>query len=215
LRWQQVAAEIVETSHGRILLLLLFVLTIISGFIVTRSIEQVTYFMGLLSLQMVIAAAAFQSARLPRWMMVLGVTLVLLYVSVSSADRVTRLMQHDDSVYSRYNVSLYRHVAATVEYIAADWQGGTTLTVSYDIMPEMRNLWWVAAWNSIDSAYRMGMNFDFLLNYEHGLSNTNHDPIGYVDEADYFVVYEPGLSRFNLDDYTVAQFGTIYVLKPN
>jgi hypothetical protein len=215
IRWQQVTDEIVETPHGLILLLLLFVLTIISGFIVTRSIEQVTYFTGLLSLQMVVAAAAFHSARLPRWMLLLGVIFVLLYVGVSSADRGTRLMQHDDAVYSRYNVSLYRHVAATVDYIAADWQGGTTLTVSYDIMPEMRNLWWVAAWNSIDSSYRMGMNFDFLLLYEHGLSNANHDPIGYVSEAEYFVVYEPGLSRFNLDEYTVAQFGTIYVLKPN
>jgi hypothetical protein len=168
----------------------------------------------LLSLQTVIAAAAFHSNRLPRWAMILGVALVLLYAGVSTADRATRLIEHDDTQYSQFSVSLYRHVAETVDYIATDWQGEDTLTISYDIMPEMRNLWWVAAWHSIDPSYRIGMNFDFLLSYEHGLNNANTDPIGYIAEADYFVVYEPGLSRFNLDDYTTVQFGTIYVLKP-
>jgi 4-amino-4-deoxy-L-arabinose transferase-like glycosyltransferase len=209
-----VGGEVIATLHGRILLLLLFVLTIISGLIVTRSIEQTTYFMGLLSLQTVIAAVAFHSDRLPRWGMILGIVLVVMYAGVSTADRIARLLQHDDTQYSPFNVSLYRHVAETVDYIAADWQGDDTLTISYDIMPEVRNLWWVAAWHSIDPSYRMGMNFDFLLSYEHGLNNTNADPIGYIAEADYFVVYEPGLLRFNLDDYTIAQFGTIYVLKP-
>ncbi|MDQ7035801.1 MAG: glycosyltransferase family 39 protein [Anaerolineae bacterium] len=211
--YSRLSQYLIDTPQGRIILILLFVMTLISGLIVTRSIDQPTYFMGLTSLEIVIAAAIFSNDRLPRWLPTFGAVLVLTYGGVSMAERVARLNQHDDAQYSRFNVSIYRHVSDTVDYIAADWQGADTVTVSYDIMPEMRNLWWVAAWNSIDSTYRMGMNFDFLLLYHHGLQNTNTDPVGYVETANYFVVYELGLARFNLDDYTIAQFGTIYVLK--
>ena len=213
--WRKGADILVETPHGKIVLLLLFVLTIMSCLILTRNINEPTYFMGLTSLQLVLAAAIFTHDKLPRWLLILGAMLIITYAAVSTAERAARLYQHNDSAYSRFNVSIYRHVANAVDYIAADWQGGDTVTVSYDIMPEMRDLWWVVAWHSIDPQYRMGMNFDFLLSYQHGLTNTNIDAIGYVETADYFVVYEPGLARFNLDEYTVAQFGTIYVLREN
>lgn len=206
---------LVDTPQGRIILILLFVMTLISGLIITRSIDQPTYFMGLTSLEIVIAAAIFSNDRLPRSLLILGAVLILTYAGVSIAERTARLIQHDDSQYSRFNVSIYRHVSDAVDYMAEDWQGSDTVIVSYDIMPEMCNLWWVAAWHSIDPEYRMGMNFDFLLMYHYGLRNTNTDPVGYVETADYFVVYELGLSRFNLDDYIVAQFGTIYVLREN
>ena len=195
------------------MLLLLFVLTVMSCLIITRNINEPTYFMGLTSLQLVLTAAILSHDKLPRWLLIFGAMLIITYAAVSTSERAARLYQHDDTEYSRFNVSIYRHVANTVNYIAADWRGGDTVTVSYDIMPEMRNFWWVAAWHSIDPQYCMGMNFDFLLSYQHGVTNTNTDAIGYVETADYFVVYEPGLARFNLDEYTVAQFGTIYVLK--
>ena len=212
--WHTISTFLVDTPAGRILLLLLFEFTIISGLIVTRSINQPTYFMGLMSLHVVIAAGvlAIDWSRL-RWIPIVIFAGIIAYAGLTTADRVARLRQHDDSVYSRFNVSIYRHVSDAADFIADDWQGGATLTVSYDIMPEMRNLWWIPAWHSIDPTYRMGANFDFLLTYHHGLTNTNTNPIGYVETADYFVVYEPGLVRFQLEDYAIAQFGTIYVLK--
>jgi hypothetical protein len=141
------------------------------------------------------------------------VGLMLVYAGLNGGQRVARLHLHDDSAYSRYNVALYRHVDNAVDYIASDWNGDETLSVRYDIFPEMQNFWWVAAWHEIDPFYRIGMNFDFLLEMQHGLLNTNTDPLGETAQADYTVVYQPGLTRYDLDDYTVRRFGAIYVLK--
>lgn len=215
--WPRLAQTLTQTPYGKISLINSFLGVIIMSLVVTRSGNQPTYFMGLSSAQYVVTAAmALIIAEKARKRLVLVALLVLFlgYGLIQSADRVARWQQHDDTQYSRYQVSLYRHVSDAVDFIAEDWGRTDALTISYDIMPEMRNLWWVVAWNSIDPSYRMGMNFDFLLEQHHGLGNENQDPVGYIEEADYFIVYEPGLGRFALSDYEVHAFGAIYVLKP-
>ena len=139
---------------------------------------------------------------------------LIAYIGIQNTERALRLIDHDDSQFSGYNVSIYRHVEAAVDYIAEDWDGGDQITVSYDILQDVPNLWWTPAWHSIDPSYRMGMNFDFLLSYHHGLENTSTDPIGTVDNADYIIVYTPSLENYELSNYTSSQFGTIVVLNP-
>jgi len=73
----------------------------------------------------------------------------------------------------------------------------------------------VIAWNSVDQGYRMGMSYDFLLAYQHGLTNRNQDALGLAEDADYVVVYLPGLVRYDSNRYEMHSFGAIVVLKPH
>jgi len=212
--WQQFSETLISTEAGRACLLLLFGFSILCGFVLTRAVADPSYLMGLFSVQYLLLASALRRiGRLHKAGLIAVLIVLIAYAAVNTTDRAARLLQHDDSAYSRFNVSIYRHVAAATDFIAADWSGENQITVAYDIMPQMRNLWWVPAWNHIDDSYRMGMNFDFLLALHHGLHNDNTDPIGLVADADYWVVYEPGLDRIDWADYEVAQFGSIYVLK--
>jgi 4-amino-4-deoxy-L-arabinose transferase-like glycosyltransferase len=211
-----------ETAPGRVLLVFGFCGVIAAGIILTRNVHERTYYLGFASVQWLpVAYALHQLATwLSEWRIrerVLNISLVvlmLLYAGLNGGQRLVRLHLHDDSVYSRYNIALYRHVDNTVDYIASDWDGDKTLSVRYDIFPEMQNFWWVAAWHEIDPFYRIGMNFDFLLEMQHGLHNTSTDRLGETNDADYTVVYQPGLTRYDLSAYEVARFGAIYVLKP-
>ncbi|MAU12591.1 MAG: hypothetical protein CL607_22410 [Anaerolineaceae bacterium] len=215
------SAIFVETWAGHILLLLLFLLVIAAGFIATRTPpwEQPTYYPGFISIQLIVVAATLDAliSRLvanKRTQNVVLIVWVALAASVGGLDRVGRILTYDDSVHTPLNGWLYRHVAAAADYIAEDWQGGDSLTISYDLMPEMRNYWWIIPWSQMDPAYTMGLPYDYLLDYQHGLTNTNTNPIGWADDADYIVVWEAGLERHDLSQYDIAQFGTIYVLKP-
>jgi hypothetical protein len=217
-RFQQIC---VETWSGRMVTLLTFLLVIQAGFVATRTPpwEQPTYYPGFISIQLIMIAAALdalisQIVQQKRLQVGLLVTSVAMMAAVGGFDRVGRILSYDDSQHSPLNAWLYRHVDAAADYIAEDWQGGDSLTVSYDIMPEMRNYWWIVPWSNIDPAYTMGLPYDYLLAQQHGLTNTNTNPIGWADDADYIVVWEPGLSRHDVTDYEVAQFGTVYVLRP-
>lgn len=202
------------TQSGRLLLLTGFLTVMIALMILTRTITNSSYWMGFMSIEYLIAAYAVSLLPDSRRMIILIFLGLLAYAGLQNTERTLRLIQHDDSQFSPYNVSIYRHVENTVGYIAEDWGGGENITVSYDILQDARHLWWTPAWSSIDPSYTMGMNFDFLLSYHHGLENSNSDPIGTVDNADYIILYTPSLENYNLDDYTVEQFGTIVVLKP-
>lgn len=203
-----------ETESGRLLLLVIFLSVMIVLMILTRTIDNSSYWMGNISIQFLIASYAVTMLPNTRATIIGIVVGLLVYMGIQNTERSLRLLQHDNDSFSSYNVSIYRHVESAVDYIADDWTGDDTLTVSYDILQDVPNLWWVGAWNSIDPFYTMGMNYDFLLSYHHGLENTNTDPIGTVDNADYIVVYTPSLDNYDLDDYTLAQFGSIVVLKP-
>jgi hypothetical protein len=205
-----------QRAARHILLLLAFVGVICAGLILTRASpsSQMTYYTGLVSLQ---------------WLMVAGllgglftasdknlraiVPFVLLFTVGNAAERIARVAQHDDAIYSRFNVALYRHIEAATDYIVSDWNRADPVTVSYDILPEMDNLWWVLPWHTVDSQYRMGTPFDVLLELNHGVENRNQSADGLAENADYIVVYTPGLARYDVNDYEQAQFGAIVVLK--
>jgi hypothetical protein len=200
----------------RFLLLLAFVLAFCAGLIITRAspASQSTYYTGLVSLQWVLVAyplARFMRGRVWRGLIVLA--LVVIFMGANAAERITRITRHDDAVYSRFNIALYRHIDAAANFIAADWNRPEPVTISYDVLPEMDNLWWVLPWHTVDALYRMGTPFDLLLELNHGLLNTNQSADGLAEAPDYIVVYTPGLDRYDLTQYEVAQFGTIYVLK--
>jgi 4-amino-4-deoxy-L-arabinose transferase-like glycosyltransferase len=209
----KIRSNLVETAIGRVLLLWFFLSVILVLMILTRSINNVTYLMGFSSIQLVMASLIFYLLPKKKWAVLVSVILLTAYASIQTSERFLRLQQHDDSVFSAYNVSIYRHIEAAVDFIAQDWQGDDSLTISYDILPEMSNLWWTGAWNSIDPSYRMGMNFDFLLTYHYGLTNLNTDPIGTAENADYIIIYSPALERYQLENYDIFTFGAIVVLK--
>ncbi len=222
-RVRPAADALVETTPGRITLLFICILLVLAGLIVTGSpaAEQSTYYYGLFSLQFVIVAYAvdallnlkFVSQQARGW---LTTVVLIIIIGIPAAARISRENDRlaNDDRYSAYNVGLYRHVNSAVAWIAADWGGGESLTVSYDILRETPQQWWVAAWHTVDSGYRMGMAYDYLLHSYYGLENANQSPDGLADDADYIVVYRPGLRRYDEDAYDAQQFGAIYVLKP-
>lgn len=194
--------------------LLIFIITIIITLLLTGNYDQPTYFMGLVGLQFIIMVSWFDEDNLPRLLHMALIGFVVLFVLTNISERTARLIQHDNSVFTPYNVGLYRHIDATAQTIADDWQSDT-VTVSYDILPEIRVFWWVVGWHTIDEQYRIGMNFDFLLQSQYGVINTNDDPFGLADTPDYIIVYgERGLSRYDADQYDIMRQGAIYILKP-
>ncbi|MGJ3237177.1 MAG: ArnT family glycosyltransferase [Anaerolineae bacterium] len=215
IRQRQHPAVLTCTPAGRWLLLLIANLTIITLMILTRTINNSSYWTGLMSLQFLMIA--YSTTLLPhRRTVTVGLLLVMIaYMGLQSGERVLRIMQHDDDSFSPYNIAIYRHVEATVDYIAQDWQGGDAVTINYDIIEDANYLWWVPAWHSIDPSYRMGMNFDFLLSYHHGIENRNLEPLGRTEPADYIIVYTPSLDQYDLTQYSSARFGSIVVLKPH
>lgn len=204
------------SESGRLLLLVLFISVMIALMILTRTIGNASYWMGFMSIEFLIISYAVILLPNTRRYTLLIILIVCMYIGIQTTERSLRLIQHDDTQFSVYNVSIYRHVEAAIDYIAEDWQGDEAITISYDILQDANNLWWVPAWHTIDPLYTMGMNFDFLLSYHHDFVNTNIDPIGTLDPAlaDYIVVYTPSLSKYDLEQYTATQFGTIVVLKP-
>ncbi|MEM9955544.1 MAG: glycosyltransferase family 39 protein [Chloroflexota bacterium] len=208
--------SLTATPSGRLLLVTGFLTVYIAIMLLTRTIDNSSYWMGFMSIQYLILAYAISLVpEQNRIINAIAVILLIAYVGLQTTERSLRIIQHDDSQFSAFNVSIYRHVEATVDYIAEDWDSDA-VTISYDILPIMPNLWWVPAWHTIDPFYTMGMNFDFLLSYHHGIDNTNTDPVGTIQPelADYIVIYTPRQDQYDLTQYSVQQFGTILVLKP-
>ena len=211
LRWLQADQKLPTASD---ISLLIFIFILILTLLFTGNQNQPTYFMGLVGLQFIIVASWFDAKNMPNLWRIILVGFVALFVLTNSTERSARLIQHDNAVFTPYNVGIYRHVDGTARAIADDWQRDT-VTISYDILPEMRTLWWVVAWHSIDDHYRMGMNFDYLLQSQYGVTNTNDSPFGLADNPDYIIVYgESGLSRYDVDQYRIMREGAIYILKP-
>jgi hypothetical protein len=231
-----------RSDGGRALLLAGFCGVLIVGLIVTRASPsaQATYYLGLVGLQMVLVAyglvllvdvnLARHAAPLPtdqintttpalrkqgwgvRFVLVL---IVLTYCFAQGAERIGRRIQHDDSAYTVQNVWLYRHIAATTDYLAAQWGANPTPPrIAYDLLPDLPMFWWIPAWHTVDPLYRLGAPYDFLLYVRQGIVNANQDPIGSIDQPDFIVTYTISLARYDLTQYRQRQFGTIVVLQP-
>ena len=207
---------LISTSAGRNLILLLFVLGIIAGLIIVRASpdQQATYYIGLFSIQFVMSAYGIYSFMAYRHYGLRVLMLVVLFVGLGAFDRILRVTTHDISAYSHFNIALYQSIQGATTWIAEDWGETNAITVSYDVMPEMANQWWIVPWHRVDQTYRMGMAYDYLLDSYYDLENQNTNPIGIAEDADYIITYETGLNRYDLNQYQVQQFGAIYVLKP-
>lgn len=206
-----------QTTAGRITVLSGFCMIIILGLIGTRALPfgQPTYYHTLLGVHWVvfIAVVSWGLGHIQRRLLPLTLIAGIIITGFYASDYTLRLLRRDPDTYTTGRAWLYQDIDAATAYIAGD-AVRDQITVSYDIMPEMRNLWWVPAWHSVDPTYRLGAPYDFLLTYHHGVTNTNRDPIGLVDDADYIVTLTPALSRYDLTQYDSQQFGVIVVLKP-
>lgn len=207
---------LISTSAGHNLILLMFVLGIIAGLIIVRASvdQQATYYIGLFSIQFVMCAYGIHCFMASRRYGLRVLILVILFVGLGAFDRIVRVTTHDTRAYSLFNIALYQSIHDATAWIAGDWGDTRAITVSYDVMPEMANQWWIAPWHTVDEGYRMGMAYDYLLDSYYGLDNQNTNPIGLADDADYVITYETGLNRYDLSDYEIQQFGAIYVLTP-
>ena len=204
------------TVAGRNLILLLFVLGISGGLILARAgpDQQGTYYYGLLSVQLLMCAYSFHIVKPRHRLWLLIVLLALVYSALGAADRLVRVSQHDRAIHSSFNIHLYDSINDVTGWIASDWNGDSPITVSYDMLPEVPHLWWVAPWHTIDESYGIGMAYDYLLGSYYGLDNSNRNPAGLAERPDYIVTSAPGLQRYALEDYQVHRFGALYVLKP-
>ena len=220
-RYASLGTVLVTTEAGSVMFILVFVLILLTGLIITRASPstQPTYYTGLLGIELLVIAYAltrllekFVSSRsVGKWLLI---GLVASIAILPALDRVVRVTTHNDEQFTPFNVWLYSSMEDATDWIADDWDDGDSLTVAYDILPELPQFWWVAPWHTIDETYRIGMAYDALLEINHGLTNLNASPVGIAELPDYLIVFEHGLSRYEVDDYQVETFGAIHVLKP-
>ena len=205
-----------ESAAGWHLSMTLFMLVVIATLFLTRQRpnENATYYAGLSGLQFVMCGYWAQPVFWRRAWAKLLFALLLLYAGFSVADRVVSVAAHDPARYTPQNLALYRNVNAAVDFIASDWRGGDSLTVSYDLLPELAYHWWIVPWHTVDAGYRMGMAYDHLLLSYHGLRNENRAAIGLSREHDYVITTAPGMARYDAESYAARQFGAIVVMKP-
>lgn len=211
-----IPALLCGSAAGRTLLAMLVMLGLLAGLLVVRATpdENASYYTSLLGLQYLVCAYGLRClAGERRQVMRMCLALVLIWASLNSLDRVLRVARHDASLHSAHNMSLYHSIEAATAFIADLWDGGAALTISYDMLPELAQQWWIVPWHSIDPMYGLGMAYDFLLESQHGLRNRNDDPLGLAEDADYVVTSQPGSVRYDTTSYLVERFGAIVVLK--
>lgn len=216
LAWVACREQLRALPAGRNLFLLLIAFGIVAGLILVRAgpNEQPTYYTGLIGLQFLSCAYTFHLARARARVRFLLILIVIAYVSLGAADRILLVATHDPSAHSPLNLNLYSSLNDAANWIAKDWSSESSVTISYDVFPEMAWHWWIVAWHNVDPGYRMGMALDYLLASYHGLINANLNPVGLADRPDYIVTSEPGLLRYPSDSYQQQAFNAIYVLKP-
>ena len=214
--WRLAQDTLVDSAAGRNLVLLVIILAVVAGLILVRAgpEAQASYYTGLVSLQLLMCAYGITCIADKRELGILVAALVLLFVSLGAFDRYERVSNHDPTQHSPLNLALYDHVNGATSWIASDWSGEESIIVSYDMMPEMANQWWVVAWHRVDESYRVGMAFDYLLESYFDLENSNRNPLGIADSPDYIVTSAPGLERYVRERYQLRQFGALFVLKP-
>ena len=142
------------------------------------------------------------------------VVLIVIFICLAPLDRILRVSHHDRSAHTPQNLSLYVNISDAAGWIDSDWEQPGAITISYDLFPEMAYHWWIAAWNTVDESYRIGMALDHLLESYYGLRNSNRNPAGPADQPDYIVTSASGAERYDVDLFKVNQFGALYVLKP-
>ena len=211
-----IPALLCKSVAGRVLLVMLVMLGLLAGLLLVRATpaENASYYMSLLCLQYLVCAYGMRCLAAGRRLIPpVCLALVVIWASLNSLDRVLRVAGHDAELHSAHNMSLYRSIEAATAYIAADWDGGEALTISYDLLPELAHQWWIVPWHNVDPLYSMGMAYDYLLEATHGLTNRNDQPLGLATDADYVVTTQPGSIRYDTSTYQLERFGAVVVLK--
>jgi hypothetical protein len=188
-----------------------------AGLMIVLRAGQYTYYMGLLSLIYLLIAYGWMEIWRYKYGLgrILVIVLIGLWLAGNVSDRLTSHQRHNDAQFTPFNAALYRHAEVAVDLIAQDWAQSAPLTISYDLLPEVPNFWWLPAWGNIDPLYRMGAPYDVLLDMKYGLVNRNTSPLGPIDDPDYLVIYTLALKRYDMDRYTeIGRAGTTVVLKP-
>lgn len=208
--------SLLGSPAGRNLFLLLFALLFIVGLVLARAEPdgQQSYYYALIGLQFLICAYGIHTLAARRKLQALAAALVLLYAALGACDTVIRVANHDRARHSGQNLSLYSNMDDAAGWLASDWSGGSAITVSYDLLPELSQHWWVLPWSTVDESYRLGMAFDFLLASYYDLENSNRSPLGLAEDPDYVFTSPPGLQRYDLERFQVRRFGAIHLLKP-
>ncbi len=214
--WRMAREQLVDSAAGRNVFLLLIVLGIVSGLILVRAgpEQQPSYYTGLVSLQLLMCGYPVFCIASQRRLRNVLVVLIVIFISLAPLDRILRVSHHDRSAHTPQNLSLYANISDAAGWIDSDWAQPGAITISYDLFPEMAYHWWIAAWNTVDESYRIGMALDHLLESYYGLRNSNRNPAGPADQPDYIVTSAPGAERYDIDRFNVNQFGALYVLKP-
>ena len=206
-----------DSAAGNNLMLLLFVSVIAAGLVLVRAGPdgQASYYAGLVGLQYLICCYGLRALAPGRRLRIATAALVLLYVSLGAFDRIVRVSTHDRAANTPLNLNLYSNLSDAATWIASDSEAQTQISVSYDLLPELKHMWWIVPWHTIDESYRFGMALDYLLESYYGMANSNRNPAGDDDNPDYTVTSAPGLKRYDLTQYQAEQFGALFVLKPD
>jgi hypothetical protein len=215
--WLKQRKTLPHSIDGRILMIGVFIGVYLGVMFMLRvyPASQPTYLVGLETPIILLVAVGLE--RILCWVervKILAISAICVgFIVLSVTSRANLLQQRETTLVPQ--VWYYHHIEALTDWIAQDWQTDTAPNISYDIISEQGQAWWVIPWNTIDSDYRMGMSFDFLLRENHQIINANQDPIGIAENPDYIVIYDVGLERYDSTQYEIHTFGRILVLKPH
>ncbi len=214
--WRLAQNLMLKSADGRCLALMLLSLAFSAGLTLTRAAPdaQPSYYTGLVGIQFLICGYGMYSLASRKRLQALALALVLVYALLSAYDTIIRVSHHDRAAYSALNLHLYSSINDAASWIASDWQEQAAVTINYDMLPEMSQLWWVLPWHTVDPSYRFSMALDYLLKHYYDLENGNRNPLGITEDPDYILTSARGLARHDLEQFQVAQFGALYLLKP-
>lgn len=104
-----------------------------------------------------------------------------------------------------------------VAAIAADAlaSGRREVAIRYDFLPEHPDWRWLADFHAYDPHYRIGAEYDYLLETLYGVTNSAQTPDGMAPHPDYIVVEEEGQRRYCActGKYEVLEQGHYVVIK--
>lgn len=104
-----------------------------------------------------------------------------------------------------------------VAYIAADVlaSGHREAAIRYDFLPEHPDWRWLADFHTYDPHYRIGAEYDYLLETLYGVRNTSLAPDGMAQHPDYVVLEARGIIRYSVsaERHEIFEAGRYVVLK--
>jgi 4-amino-4-deoxy-L-arabinose transferase-like glycosyltransferase len=176
--------------------LLLMVAVFVLGLAVARIYPsaQPTYLMGLLAWGALLCGwGVWACLGAWRWGRVLAVLACVVVAFGTQAQRLAREPARQEALFPQ--AWYFSQVASVTDAIAEAFGRDTTLTIAYDLLPEMRFQWWAMAWHTVDARYHLGMAYDFLLLSRHNIRNRNISATGTADTPDALIVLDEGLAR--------------------